>query len=132
VLFDVYVYLDDPVDSLSAGPLTGELVLKRTGRDNGVTANLYAPGTKTELLQPMRHAKLVAMNNGSLVIEGTRTVAERATSKSKTHSYQVQWVVKHVGAPAIVDAKRLQRRSAGRLKSVLASGFYPADDNKVD
>jgi hypothetical protein len=132
VLFDVYIYLDDPVDSLSGGPLTGELVLKKTGRDNGITANLYTPGTRTPLLQPMRHARLVAMNSGSFVIEGTRTVAQRESSKSKTHSFQVQWIIKHVGAPAVVDAKRLQRRSAGRLAKVLASGFDPADDDRAD
>lgn len=132
MIFDVYVYHDDPVDALSAGPVTGELVLKKTGRDNGITANLYTPGTKTALLQPLRHVRLVAMNSGSFVIEGTRTVAERPSHKSKTHSYQVQWIIKHVGAPAVVDAKRLQRRSAGRLKLALASGFDPADDSRAD
>lgn len=132
MIFDVYVYHDDPVDALSAGPLTGELMLKNSGRDQGITANLFTPGTTTPLLQPMRHVRLVAMNGGSLVIEGTRTVAERATLKSKTRSFRVQWIIKHVGAPAVVDAKRLQRRSAGRLKLALASGFNAADDDGIN
>ncbi len=132
MLFDVYVYQDDPVDSLSSGPKTGELVLKGTGRDQGVTANLYSPGTKAEMLRTMRHVRLVAMNNSSFVIEGTVTVAERASYKAKTQSFKVQWVIKHVGAPAVVDAKRLQRRSAARLNSGLASGFDPRDDNRAD
>lgn len=131
MLFDIYVYHDDPVDALSSGPKTGELVLKGTGRDQGVTANLYQPGTKTEMLRTMRHVRLVAMNNSSFVIEGTVTVAERDSYKSKTHSFKVQWVIKHVGAPAVVDAKRLQRRSAARL-SRAASGFDPADGNRAD
>ena len=130
MLFDVYVYRDDPVDALSDGPKTGELVLKSTGRDNGVTSHLYSPGTKNELLTVMRHVKLVAMNSGSMVIEGTVTVAERPTTKSKTNSFRVQWIVKHVGAPAVVDARRLQRRSASRLARGLALGFDPSDDNR--
>ena len=133
MLFDVYIYKDDPVDALSLGPKTGELVLKNTGRDNGITADLFVPGTKTQILEQMRRVRLVAMNNGSFVIEGWRTVAERPTaSKSKTHSYTVQWVVKNVGAPAVVDAKRLQRRSASRLALKAASGFSPDDDDRVD
>ncbi len=129
MLFDVYVYEDDPVDALSSGPKTGELVLKGTGRDNGVTANLFKQGTKEEMLRTMRHVRLVAMNNSSFVIEGTVTVAERDHYKSKTHSFKVQWVIKHVGAPAVVDAKRLQQRSALRLARKAASGFNPDDDD---
>ena len=130
MLFDVYVYRDDPVDSLSEGPKTGELVLKAAGTDRGITCHLYAVGSKEELLRSMHHVRLVAMNSSSLVIEGTVTIAVRNTNKSKANSFKVQWVVKHVGAPAVVDAKRLQRRSASRLAKVLASGFDPADDNK--
>ena len=126
--FDVYLYTDSPVDSLSLGPKTGELVMKSTGRAHGIIANLFAPGTKTPILEHLRHVRLVAMNSGSFVIEGTRTVAERPSLKSKTHSHQEQWVIKHVGAPAIVDAKRLQKRSAARLNRVRASGFDPKDD----
>jgi hypothetical protein len=133
VIFDVYVYYDDPVDSLSAGAKTGELVLKKTGRDHGVEANLYRPGTTDALLQTIRHVKVVAMNSTSMVLEGSAWAAERPNaSKSKGAHYTVKWVIKHVGAPAVVDAKRLQRRSAGRLAKVLASGFDPADDDRVD
>ncbi len=74
---------------------------------------------------------MVAMNSSSFVIEGSVTVAERDSYKSKSHSFKVQWVIKHVGAPAVVDGKRLQRRSAARL-SRAASGFDPRDDNKAD
>lgn len=131
MLFDVYIYKDDPVDALSTGPSTGELVLKNTGRDNGVMAYLYVQGTKTHILDPMRHVRLVAMNNGSFVIEGTRTVADRPSAKSKVTSFHVQWVIKHVGAPAVLDAKRLLKRSALRL-SKAASGFDPIHDDRID
>lgn len=130
MIFDVYVYEDDPVDALASGPRTGELVLKSTGRDDGVTASLYEPGTKNDLLRSMRRVRLVAMNKSSFVIEGTMTVAERKSPKSKSHSFQVQWVIKHVGAPAVVDVKRLQQRSAARLARA-SSGFDPADDNRM-
>lgn len=71
------------------------------------------------------------MNTSSFVIEGTVTVAERDSYKSKSNSFKVQWVIKHIGAPAVVDAKRLQRRSALRLARA-SSGFDPADDNLVN
>lgn len=96
-----------------------------------MTANLYKQGTKDEMLRTMRHVRLVAMNSSSFVIEGTVTVAERDSYKSNTYSFKVQWVIKHLCAPAVVDAKRLQRRSAARL-SRSASGFDPADDNRAD
>jgi hypothetical protein len=132
VIFDVYVYQDDPVDSLSVGAKTGELCLRKVGRDNGIEANLYKPGTKTSLLGTIRHVRLVAMNSTSMVIEGTYWASERPTVKSKVASAQIRWVIKHVGAPAVVDAKRLQRRSAARLNSAMASGFDPADDDALD
>jgi hypothetical protein len=129
VLFDIYVYHDDPVDSLSAGAITGELCLKKVGRDNGIEANLYKPGTTTALLGAIRHVRLVAMNSNSMVIEGIYWASERPTVKSKVASCQVRWVIKHVGAPAVVDAKKLQRRSAARLGAAMASGFDPRDDD---
>jgi hypothetical protein len=108
-------------------------VPKKVGRDNGVEANLYRPGTKAALLNPMRHVRIVAMNGNSMVLEGKYWVAQRPqSSKSKVDSYQARWIVKHVGAPAVVDAKKLQRRSAARLNSVRASGFDPADDDAPD
>lgn len=132
MLFDIYVYHDDPIDALSAGARTGELCLKKKGRDSGLEANLFRPGTKEELLPSMRYVQLIAMNSTSMVIEGTRWASERPGSKSKTGSYQERWIIKHVGAPAVVDAKRLQRRSAARLNSIRASGFDPADDDAAD
>lgn len=72
------------------------------------------------------------MNSTSMVIEGTYWASERSTVKSKAASCQVRWVIKHVGAPAVVDAKRLQRRSAARLNLIRASGFDPADDDAPD
>ena len=86
MLFDVYVYRDDPVDALSEGPKTGELVLKGTGTDHGVMSYLYRPGTKEELLTTMRHVRVVAMNRSSMVIEGYVTVAERPSNKSKSNT----------------------------------------------
>ncbi|MES2913121.1 MAG: hypothetical protein V4718_17130 [Pseudomonadota bacterium] len=130
MIFDVYVYQDDPVDALSSGPKTGELILKSTGRDDGVTASLYEPGTDNDLIRTMRRVRLVAMNKSSFVIEGTITASERNSPKSKTHSFQVQWVIKHVGAPAVVNVRRLQQRSAARLARA-SGGFDPADDNQV-
>lgn len=129
MLFDVYFYTGDPVDSLQAGAKTGELILKGTGRDHGVVAHLFAPGTKTDILTPMRHARLVAMNSGGMTIEGNVTIAERSSNKSRANTFTVRWIVKHVGAPAILDAKKLQLRSAARLASAQASGFDPADDD---
>lgn len=127
----MYFYKDDPVDSLSAGAMTGELMLKSTGRDRGVEANLFKPGTKEEMLHPMRHVKVIAMNSSSMVLEGYITVAERPSNKSKANTFTVRWIVKHVGAPAVVDAKRLQKRSAVRLRAAMG-GFDPRDDDRVD
>lgn len=131
MLFDVYFFTGDPVDSLQAGAKTGELILKGTGRDNGLMAYLYAPGTKTDMLNPLRHAKLLAMNNGGMTIEGYVTIAERTSNKSKANTFAVRWVVKHVGAPAVLDAKKLQQRSAERLARVAISGFDAADDDAL-
>lgn len=72
------------------------------------------------------------MNSESRVIEGTRTVSEWAISKSKAYSYQVQWIIRHVGAPALVDAKQLRKRSAATLNKALASSFDSADDARID
>lgn len=132
MLFDIYVYHDDPIDALSAGARTGELCLKKQGRDNGLEAHLYRQGTKEDLLPSMRYVHLIAMNSTSMVIEGTRWASERPNSRSKVGSYKERWIIKHVGAPAVVDAKRLQRRTAARLKAVLVSGFDPADDDALD
>lgn len=77
-----------------------------------MVAHLYQPDTQTDLLTPMRHSRLVAMNSGGMVIEGSVTIAERSSNKSRANTFAVRWVVKHVGAPAVIDAKRLQRRSA--------------------
>ena len=129
MIFDVYFYNGDPVDSLQAGAKTGELILKGVGRDHGIVAHLYKPGTQTDLLTPMRHTRVVAMNSGGMVIEGRVTIAERSSLKSRANTFTVRWVVKHVGAPAVLDAKKLQQRSAARLAAVAGSGFDPADDD---
>jgi hypothetical protein len=131
VLFDVYVFLGDPVDSLSAGASTGELVLTPTGRDRGIVAALYRPGTQEELLPSMRYVRLVAMNSLGMTIEGTVTSAERpSASKSKVNHFSVRWVIKHVGAPAVLNAQKLKERSVRRLAVAKASGFDPGDDDR--
>lgn len=132
MLFDVYFFTGDPVDALRAGATTGELVLKSTGPDHGLMAHLYKGGTEDDLLTPLRHARVLAMNKQGMSIEGYITVAERATLKSKANTYAVRWIVKHVGAPAVLDTVKLKARSARRLASVQSRGFEPADDDRVD
>lgn len=107
-------------------------VLKRTGRDDGLVAHLYKPGPEDDMMTPLRHAKVLAMNRRGMSIEGYVTVAERNTQKSKTHTVAVRWIVKNVGAPAVLDTVKLKARSMRRLAGVMASGFDPADDNRVD
>ena len=132
MLFDVYYFTGDPVDSLQAGAKTGELVLKATGRDNGLVAHLYKPGSTLDMLTSLRHARVVAMNHLGMTIEGYITVAERPALKAKTHTHAVRWVVKHVGAPAVLNAQKLKERSVRRLAAAAASGFDPAEDNRID
>lgn len=132
MLFDVYYFTGDPVDSLQAGAKTGELVLRSTGRDNGLMAHLYKPQTQIDILTPLRHARVVAMNHLGMTIEGHITVAERPALKAKTHTHAVRWIVKHVGAPAVLDAKKLKERSVRRLAAAAASGFDPNDDNNIE
>ena len=132
MLFDVYYFTGDPVDSLQAGANTGELVLKATGQDNGLMAHLYKPQTGIDMLTPLRHARVVAMNHLGMTIEGYITVAERPALKSKTHTHAVRWVVKHVGAPAVLDAKKLKERSVRRLAKAAATGFDAEDDDRMD
>ena len=131
MLFDVYYFTGDPVDSLQAGAKTGELVLTSTGRDNGLVAHLYRPDSKLDMLTPLRHARLVAMNSLGMTIEGNVTVAERPALKSKTHTHAVRWIVKHVGAPAVLDAQKLKERSVRRLTAAAANGFSQEDDDKI-
>lgn len=131
VIFDVYEFHGDPVDALSAGAKTGELVLSPTGRDQGLVAALYRPGTQEELLPRMRHVRLIAMNNLGMTIEGTVSSAERPTAKSKVNHFSIRWVIKHVGAPAVLNSVKLKERSARRLKHIAASGFDPADDDRI-
>lgn len=131
VLFDVYYFTGDPVDALQAGGRTGELVLKRTGRDNGLMAHLYAPDMKTDLMTPLRHASVLAMNSLGMTIEGSITVAERAALKSRANTFTVRWVVKHVGAPAVLNTQKLKERSVRRLAAAATIGFSEADDDEV-
>ena len=131
MLFDVYYFTGDPVDSLQAGAITGELVLKSTGRDNGLMAHLYKPSSTLDMMTPLRHARVVAMNHLGMTIEGYVTVAERPALKSKTHTHAVRWIVKHVGAPAVLDAQKLKARSARRLAATATAGFSEEDDDKI-
>ena len=79
----------------------------------------------------MRHARLVAMNHLGMTIEGNVTVVERLAFKSKTHAHAVRWIVKHVGAPAVLDAQKLKERSVRHLAAAAASGFSQEDDDKI-
>jgi hypothetical protein len=129
VIFDVYEFHGDPVDALSAGAKTGELVLSATGKDRGLVATLYKPGTQEELLPSMRHVRLIAMNSLGMTIEGTVTRAERPNLKAKVNHFSIRWIVKHVGAPAVLNSVKLKERSVRRLSHAAASGFDPADDD---
>lgn len=88
--FDVYVFRGDPVDVFSAGADTGELVLTPSGKDRGIVAELFKPGTKDALLRPLRHSRLVAMNSIGMTIEGTATVAERPNAKARVNYWSVR------------------------------------------
>ena len=69
MLFEVYYFTGDPIDTLKAGPCTGALVLKRTGRDNGMMARLFRSGTQEDLRTPLRHATVLAINQQGMSIE---------------------------------------------------------------
>lgn len=129
MLFDVYVFSGDPVDALAAGAKTGELVIKSAGRDQGLVANLVGPNGVDALLPPLRRVRLLAMNTTGMVIEGVVTVGQRDTLKSRTTTSQLRWVIKHVGAPAVLNTVKLKERTTRRLAITSASGFDPADDN---
>ena len=91
-------------------------------------ACLYAPGSTKELLPPLRHAKVLAMNEQGMCIEGRVTIAEREALKSKSNTFVVRWIVKQIGAPAVLNTQKLKERSRRRLALVQMSGFDPQDD----
>ncbi|MBI2728772.1 MAG: hypothetical protein HYX42_21230 [Polaromonas sp.] len=74
---------------------------------------------------------MLAINDKGMTIEGTITIAERDTAKSRKNNFKVRWVVKQVGVPAILNTEKLKERSARRLASAVSSGFDPADDDRV-
>jgi hypothetical protein len=61
-------YRSDVDSLLQAGAKTGELILSEQGAFNYMCAHLYVPGTETDLLTPMRHTRLVAMNRGGMTL----------------------------------------------------------------
>jgi hypothetical protein len=139
VLFDVYLLnpngADDPVEALRAGPQRGELVIRRWSYhmpDKSLCAMLYRPGTKEEMLQPLRYVQFIGMSDKGMVIEGTATWAERTTHKSRRHDYKQRWLCKQPGAAAVLNTEKLLKRSAANLKKIMASGFDPADDDRTD
>lgn len=54
-----------------------------------------------------------------------------ASAKSASERRTQRWLAKLPGQPAILDTEKLLKRSARRLALIAASGFDPADDDRV-
>ena len=70
------------------------------------------------------------MNSTGMVIEGLVTLSKRDTLKGRSDTLRLRWVVKHLGAPAVLNTQKLKQRSARRLAIASASGFDPKDDDE--
>ena len=137
MLFDVYNLGTgewDPVDVLRAGPTQGHLKVRRrypASHDTSVVATLLNPAGK-ELMGPLLHVQLCAMNSTSLLLEGTVVIAERQTLKSKANRYTVRWLCKVPGTPAVLNTTAVQQRHAKLMKELSVNGFHPAYDDVAD
>lgn len=126
---------EDPIDALRAGPKRGVLVIKKrffNSPNTSLTAELIEPGTANELLPALQNVRLVGANDRGLVIEGTQTVYSRPTQKAKQVHFVQRWLCKTPGQQAVLNTEKLLKRSAARIRSNLAQGFDPADDNSAD
>jgi hypothetical protein len=140
VIYDVYPLMnsqgrDDPVDALRDGPRRGLLVISKRYY-NSATASLKAElfaldGSGKELLPAMDNVRLVAENEKGKVIEGRVTHYGRSHKSRQEHSTQ-RWLCKIPGLPAVLNTEKLLKRSAERLSKAAASGFDPADDDRID
>lgn len=123
----------DPIDALRAGPKRGVLVIKKqffNSVNTSLTAELIEPGTTNELLPALQNVRLIGANEKGLVIKGTQTVFTRPTQKAKQAHFAQRWLCKTTGQQAVLNTEKLLKRSAERLRSTIASGFDPADDNR--
>ena len=135
MLYDVYVLGGkggDPVDALRAGPKRGELLIKRRfvgGTDLSLYAELLDPASGQPLLTPITHVRVIAMDRKGMTLEGTQSVQLRETKKAQVAHFAQRWLCKMPGAKAELDTVQLLKRSAARLRSKMACGFDPEDDN---
>lgn len=121
---------DDPVAALHRGPTRGELIIRP---ENGrLVAQIRDPATGDDLLRRLIYVQLKGVSSKGMLLEGTVTVSERASAKSKVSSHTERWLVKLPGSKAILDTEKLLKRSAANLKRKNLFGFNPDDDDRID
>jgi hypothetical protein len=135
VFLDVYLLnsgggSDDPVAALNRGPTRGELIIRP---ENGhLVAQIRDPTTGEDLLRRLIYVQLRGVSSKGMLLEGTVTVSERVSPKSKTNSHKERWLVKLPGSKAILDTEKLLARSAANLRRKNLFGFNPDDDDRID